>query len=94
MDRKPAPKPIAAQIIADMSRIWVNIGRNHFEAPEQVVEMVCFMAGMDPEDLGSVTLENSYSYVEVREDYFYDIITALNNQDWNGITVSAEPARK
>lgn len=77
-----------------MSKMWVNVGRNHFDAADQIVEMVCFMAGMDPDDLGSVTLENSYSYVEVREDYFYDIINAMNNQDWNGITVSAEPARK
>ncbi len=90
-DTKPTP---AIELEAEMSRIWVNVGRNHFEAADQVVEMVCFMAGMDPEDLGSVTLENSYSYVEVRDDYFYDIITAMNNQDWNGITVSAEPARK
>ena len=77
-----------------MSKLWVSLGRDHFEAPEQVVEMVCLMAGMDPDDLGRVTLGNSFSYVEVRKDYFYDIIEALNNQDWNGVTVSAEPARK
>lgn len=93
-DRNGAAKAPKTEIQNEMSKIWVNMGRNHFDAAEEVVEMVCFMAGMDPEDLGSVTLENSYSYVEVREDYFYDIITAMNNQDWNGITVSAEPARK
>ena len=89
----PRPEP-KIEVPAEMSKIWVNMGRNHFEAADEVVEMVCFMAGMDPDDLGSVTLENSYSYVEVRDDYFYDIIAAMNNQDWNGITVSAEPARK
>ncbi len=77
-----------------MQKLWVNMGRDHFEQPEQVVDMVCHMAGMEPEDLGRVTLSNSFSYVEVRKDYFYDIIEALNNQDWNGVTVSAEPARK
>ena len=91
-DDKPAPKK--APEPTPMSKIWVSVGRDQFAAAEEVVEMVCFMAGMDPEDLGSVTLENSYSYVEVREDYFYDIISAMNDQDWNGITVSAEPARK
>ncbi len=77
-----------------MSKLWVNMGRNHFDSNDDVVEMVCYMAGMEPEDLGKVSLESSYSYVEVREDYFYDIINAMNNQEWNGVTVAAEPARK
>ncbi len=90
--RKPEPKPKSNE--HEMSKLWVNMGRDQFDNPDDVVEMVCYMAGMDPEDIGSVSLESSFSYVEVREDYFYDIIKAMNQQDWNGETVAAEPARK
>jgi ATP-dependent RNA helicase DeaD len=90
--KSTAPKPMQAEHA--MSKLWVNMGRDQFDKPDDVVEMVCYMAGMDPEDIGSVSLESSFSYVEVREDYFYDIIKAMNQQDWNGETVAAEPARK
>lgn len=83
-----------ASIAFTTSKLWVNMGRNHFDSNDDIVEMVCYMAGMEPEDLGEVSIESSYSYVEVREDYFYDIINAINNQEWKGVRVAAEPARK
>jgi ATP-dependent RNA helicase DeaD len=86
--------PTRSKTSLPMSKMWVNMGRDHFEKPDEVEEMVCYMAGMDPDDLGDITLNNSYSYVEVREDYFYDIINAMNNQEWKGVKVTAEPARK
>ncbi len=77
-----------------MSKIWINLGQEQFDSDKDVVEMICHMAGLEPEDVGSVSVEKSFSYAEVREYYFYDIINAINNQEWQGVTVAAEPARK
>jgi hypothetical protein len=52
------------------------------------------MAGIEPEDLGSVQVEQTFSYAEVREDYLYDIIQAMNQQEYQGATIAAEPARR
>ncbi len=87
-----APEAPPADIT--MRKLYVNIGREQLGNAQAVIDMICYMAGVDPEDIGEVTLENSYSYVQVRRDYFHDIIAALNQQDWEGTTLSAQPARK
>ena len=76
-----------------MSKMYMDIGRDHFDDSDELREMLCYMAGMAPEDFGEIVLKSQYSFVEVREDYFYDIINALNNQNYEGKTLTAEPAR-
>ncbi len=86
-----APEPIAD---ANMRKLYVNIGREQLSNTQAVIDMICYMAGVDPEDIGEITFESTYSYVQVRRDYFHDIIAALNQQDWEGTTLTAQPARK
>lgn len=74
--------------------MWVNLGKNRVQDASEVVEIMCFLAGMDTEDFGTVALESTFCYVEVREDYFFDILQAINQQEYNGITIAAEAARK
>jgi ATP-dependent RNA helicase DeaD len=76
------------------SKMYMNLGRDYFEGAEGLLEMICYMSGFAPEDFGDITVQSSYSFIQVREDYFYDIINALNNQDWKGHNITAEPARK
>ncbi|MFW5968347.1 MAG: DEAD/DEAH box helicase, partial [Persicimonas sp.] len=75
------------------SKMYMNVGRDHFEDSEELLDMICYMSGFAPEDFGEVAVMSSYSFVHVRETYFYDIIKALNNQEWNGVKLTAEPAR-
>lgn len=76
------------------SKMYMNVGRDHVENNEELVEMICYMSGFSPEDFGEVSVQSSYSFVQVRDEYFYDIISAMNNQEWKGVSLSAEPARK
>ncbi|MGM0556232.1 MAG: DEAD/DEAH box helicase [Myxococcota bacterium] len=76
------------------SKMYMNLGRDYFDGAEDLLEMICYMSGFAPEDFGDVTVQSSYSFIQVRETYFYDIINALNNQDWKGHNITAEPARK
>ncbi len=84
-----APKPTR-----HWSKMWINVGKNRVDSPSGVVDILCELAGMDPEDFGQVSLESTFSYLDVREDYFYDILQAINQQEYNGFTIAAEAARK
>ncbi|MFU8805294.1 MAG: DEAD/DEAH box helicase [Bradymonadaceae bacterium] len=75
-------------------KMYVNVGRDQFDHAHEFLDMVCFMAGMDPEDFGDVELENSFSYIHVRKDYFSDVLAAVNGQPWKDTVLTAEPARK
>ena len=75
-------------------KMYMNIGKNAFDSAKALVEMLCYMSGMDPEDFGKISIESSYSFIHIREDYFDDVIAALNGQQWEGHKITAEPARK
>ncbi|WP_168210364.1 DEAD/DEAH box helicase [Persicimonas caeni] len=77
-----------------VSKMYMNVGRDHFDDEKELLDMICYMSGFAPEDFGDVSVQSSYSFVQVREDYFYDIIKAMNNQEWKGVSLTAEPARK
>jgi hypothetical protein len=72
----------------------MNVGRDHFDGEKELLDMICYMSGFAPEDFGEISVQSSYSFVHVREGYFYDIIKAMNNQEWKGVSLTAEPARK
>ncbi len=88
--------PVAPTIDSpsETEKMYMNLGRNAFDSAKDLVEMLCYMSGMDPEDFGKVHIESSYAFIHVRADYFRDVIHALNGQKWKGKKVTAEPARK
>jgi len=97
-----APEPDEGDLLASsaesspdypMSKMYMDIGHDYFDDSEELREMLCYMSGMAGEDFGEIVLKSRYSFVEVREDYFYDIINALNNQTYEDKTLTAEPAR-
>lgn len=79
---------------SDTRKMYLNIGRNAFDSSNELIEMLCFLSGMDTEDFADINLESSYSFVHVRKDYFSDVVAAINGAEWKGNRVTAEPARK
>lgn len=77
----------------EMSKMYMDVGRDYFDDANALREMLCYMSGMSEEDFGNITVKSRYSFIEVREDFFYDVINALNNQDYEDTTLTAEPAR-
>ena len=78
---------------SETRKMYMNLGRNAFDSAKEMIDMICYMSGMDPEDFGRVSIESSYSFIHVRTDYFDDVISALNNQKWEDHKITAEPAR-
>lgn len=77
------------KLSVDMGRMFVNMGRNAFASDTEFLDFVIYMSGMDEEDFGKIELERNHAVVEVRQDYLYDIIHAINHQDWKGRTLQA-----
>lgn len=77
-----------------MRKMYVTIGRELCQDTDEVLEVITFMSGMDDDDFGRIELRDAYSYVEVRQDYFVDVVNAINNQVWQGTKLTAEQARK
>lgn len=77
----------------EMQRMFVNMGKNIFEQANDFLVFAVHMSGMDDDDFGKVSLEHNHTLIEVRKDYLYDVIHALNNQKWEGRTITAKQAR-
>jgi hypothetical protein len=87
----PAPKP--KPVVHDMAKLYVNIGRGAFPSTEALHNWLAFMTGLDAPDFGSAELDRTATIVEVRQDLLYDVIGALNGQDWEGKQLSVRPWR-
>ena len=74
--------------------MYLNLGSSTFGSDEELVTMLCYMSGMDPEDFGDLQMESTYSFIHVRREYFRDVVVALNGQVWEGNNLTAEAARK
>lgn len=75
-------------------KIWVNIGKSVSDSKEDFIEVICDLAGVMPEDINGVQIDDAFSFIEVRKDYLFDIIKAMNNQEYKGLTITAQQARK
>ncbi|RVU48277.1 DEAD/DEAH box helicase [Lujinxingia sediminis] len=93
----PTPVAVAAPAAPaprDTRKMYLNLGSATFGSDEELVTMLCYMSGMDPEDFGELQMENTYSFIHVRREYFRDVVVALNGQVWEGNNLTAEAARK
>ncbi len=75
-------------------KIWVNIGNTISESKDDFIEIICDLAGVMPEDINGVQIDEAFSFIEVRKDYLFDMIKAMNNQEYEGLTITAQQARK
>ncbi len=75
-------------------KIWVNIGKSISDSKEEFIELICDLAGVMPEDINGVQIDDAFSFIEVRKDYLFDMIKAMHNQEYKGLTITAQQARK
>lgn len=76
----------------EMEKMWLDVGHDSFDDEADLLDMMCYMAGMSEHDFGDIVMKGHYSFVQVRADYFHDVINALNGQSHEGDQITAEPA--
>lgn len=77
----------------ETEKMYINVGSHEYDSEEQLLETLCEHSGFTRDDFANVSMLDDYSFVKVKEDYFYDIINVLNRQEVNNQTLKAEKAR-
>ena len=78
----------------EMATLRLNIGDNRFTDEASVINLLCELAGFDPEDFGEVVIKARSSQVDARHDIVDDIIEAVHGQVYEGLTLKAAIIRR
>ena len=92
--REPAQDEPAVAVVADgaMQKLHVNIGSNRL-GEDNVIDLLCDLAGLGREDFGEVTMRKRFCYVDARHDMVDDIIKAVNGHTASGVQLKVELAQ-
>ncbi len=74
--------------------LTVNVGANHGADVDTLSEELILLAGLDSEDVGRVLIEATSSRVDVVEDFWEDMLNAIQGQLICGETVDASGPRR
>ena len=86
----PSEKPAKKQKgRAEFSEVEINIGLPKFNEG-RVKELVCYLAGLFPEDLGPAESSFHKCRLHVRTAYCEDLIEAIDGQEYAGLTLNAK----
>jgi ATP-dependent RNA helicase DeaD len=88
--------PTAAQRMAsaDMTRIFIDLGRNAGIRPGDLVGAIANEAHVDARQIGAIDIADAFSLVEVANGSVDDIIAALRGTKIRGKSVTARRDRK
>jgi hypothetical protein len=77
----------------ESARLFVSIGRNRKVFPREILGLINSRAHVAREDIGTIRILDSYSFVQVRTAAAPAIIGALNGQSFRGRTLTVSYAR-
>jgi hypothetical protein len=76
----------------ESKRLFISIGRNRRLFPREILGLIISAAQVDREDIGSIRILDSYSFVQVRDTVADKIIEALNGTMFRGRTLAVNYA--
>ncbi|MDR0730559.1 MAG: DbpA RNA binding domain-containing protein [Treponema sp.] len=86
----PAGKFVLAE--EESKRLFISIGRNRRLFPREILGLIINTAQVEREDIGSIRILDSYSFVQVRDTVADQIIEALNGTMFRGRTLAVNYA--
>jgi len=89
--RSEGPRVILAE--EESRRLFISIGRNRHLFPREILGLIITKAQVSREDIGSIRILDSYSFVQVRDTVADTIIEALNGSMFRGRTLAVNYAR-
>ncbi len=85
--------PLVADAVAETSPAWeevsINLGRQQL-GDRSLRDVVTLLAGLFPEDVGAISLEEERATVAVKHGYGADLVAAMHGQRWRNITLVVE----
>jgi ATP-dependent RNA helicase DeaD len=91
---KANPDAAKRMLSADMTRIYINLGRNAGIRPGDLVGAIANEAHVEARAIGAIDIADGFSLVEVANTSVDDIIEALRGTKIRGKSVSARRDRK
>jgi hypothetical protein len=76
----------------ESKRLFISIGRNRRLFPREILGLIINAAQVEREDIGSIRILDSYSFVQVRDTVADKIIEALNGTMFRGRTLAVNYA--
>ncbi|MDR3147724.1 MAG: DbpA RNA binding domain-containing protein [Treponema sp.] len=76
----------------ESKRLFISIGRNRRLFPREILGLIINAAQVEREDIGSIRILDSYSFVQVRTTVADKIIEALNGTLFRGRTLAVNYA--
>jgi hypothetical protein len=86
----PAGRFVLAE--EESKRLFISIGRNRRLFPREILGLIINTAQVEREDIGSIRILDSYSFVQVRDTVADKIIEALNGAMFRGRTLTVNYA--
>jgi ATP-dependent RNA helicase DeaD len=91
---KSNPAAAKRMASADMTRIYIDLGRNAGVRPADLVGAIANEARVDARQIGAIDIADAFSLVEVANTSVDDIIGALRGKKIRGKSVTARRDRK
>jgi hypothetical protein len=95
LDNRPdsGRPPLNALPEEESRRLFISIGRNRHLFPREILGLIISKAEVSREDIGTIRILDSYSFVQVRDTVADRIIEALNGTMFRSRTLAVNYAR-
>jgi hypothetical protein len=77
----------------ESARLFINIGRNRRVFPREILGLIGTRTSVPKEDIGTISILNNYSFIQVRNSAAPEILEALNGASFRGRTLTVNYAR-
>jgi hypothetical protein len=77
----------------ESSKLFINIGRNRRVFPREILGLIGTRTSVPKEDIGTISILNNYSFIQVRSSAAPEILEALNGASFRGRTLTVNYAR-
>jgi hypothetical protein len=77
----------------ESARLFINIGRNRRVFPREILGLIGTRTSVPKEDIGTISILNNYSFIQVRSSAAPEILEALNGASFRGRTLTVNYAR-
>lgn len=92
-DEKEDVAPVDTGAEAGMTRLFLNVGREHGVSPADIVRTVASQGGTPGNMIGLIKIFDRFTFVEVPEAYAKQVMEGVTSSTIRGRTVNVEPAR-
>jgi hypothetical protein len=77
----------------ESTRLFISIGRSRRVFPREILGLIYAKTSVSREDIGTITILNNYSFVQVRNSVAAELLETLNGVSFRGKTLTVNYAR-